>query len=63
MTGAAGGYNIVTMQRADTQYNLRLPANLVRKIKAAAAEEGARRGEPITVAQWVREKLEAAVGK
>ena len=44
--------------RQRSRLNLRVPAELLDRIERAAAEEGARRGQPVGVSQFVREVLE-----
>jgi hypothetical protein len=45
-----------------TRRNIWFPDDLWKRIEAAAAQEGAKRGKPVSVAEWVRtaceEKLE-----
>ena len=41
------------------QLTLKAPPELLQALKRAAAEESARRGRPVPVAEWVRETLEA----
>ena len=45
-----------------TSLKFALPEELLAKVRAAAAAEGAARGRPVSVSEWCRAVLEAAVG-
>lgn len=44
-----------------TTLKFALPAELLAKVRAAAAAEGARQGRPVSVSQWAREALVRAL--
>lgn len=44
-----------------TTLKFALPRELLAKVRAAAAAEGARQGRPMSVSQWAREALAAKV--
>ena len=39
------------------RHNVWFPPDLWESIQKAAAEEGARRGQPMSVAEWIREAI------
>jgi len=41
--------------------NLYIPDDLYERIQRAAAEEGARRGQPMSVSEWLREAAEEKI--
>ena len=41
--------------------NLYIPDDLYERIRRAAAEEGARRGQPMSVSEWLREAAEEKI--